>query len=86
MITQEKAKRILDSVLLQRRQEQIALDEVNYSGNVGIAELFTFYERAKKNQDHFTLKQVDDLIKRNRTKKAWKIVLDYLGLTLSNKT
>lgn len=75
---------LFESILLERRQEML-LGEMNYVGNIGIMELVSFYEQTRKNNDSFTLKQVDDLIKRNKTTKAWKIIQDYLGIKLSGK-
>lgn len=74
-----------ETILLERRQEML-LGEMNYPGNIGIMELVSFYEIVRKNNDNFVLKQVDDLIRRNKTTKAWKIIQDYLGVKLSGKS
>jgi len=70
--------------MIEEKNQQV-LGELNYKGNVGIAEVFQFYTKAKEKGDHALIKEIDNLIARNDTKTAWKIILDYLGTSLSGK-
>lgn len=67
----------------QKMLESKQLDELNYEGNIGLMEVSQFYVKAKKNNDHSLIKKVEDLISSKNNAKAWKIILDYLGVSLS---
>jgi hypothetical protein len=58
--------------------------EAAYKGNIGIVELFQFYERAKKeNPDLYD--EVQTLVKQKKEKEVWKIIQDFLNVKLVDK-
>lgn len=58
--------------------------EAAYKGNIGIVELFQFYERAKKeNPDLYD--KVQNLVKQKKEKEVWKIIQDFLNVKLVDK-
>jgi len=59
------------------------LNEAAYHGNVGLAELFQFYDRAGKN-DPQLIEKVKTLLAQKKNKEVWKIVQDYLGVQLKD--
>jgi hypothetical protein len=64
-------------------KEQIS--ELKYEGNIGLAEVMNFYLKAKKNRQFDLITKVENLISNNKTKDAWKIILDYIGASLEGK-
>jgi C-terminal processing protease CtpA/Prc len=60
------------------------INELNYPGNIGLLEISNFYMKAKKNKDLSLINKVEEYIKKNENKKAWEIILDYLGVTLQD--
>jgi hypothetical protein len=58
--------------------------EAAYKGNIGIIELFQFYEKAEKENPEL-FKEVKSLIKQNKEKEVWKKIQDYLNVKLVDK-
>jgi hypothetical protein len=58
--------------------------EAAYKGNIGIIELFQFYEKAEKENPEL-FKEVKALIKQNKEKEVWKKIQDYLNVKLVDK-
>lgn len=56
--------------------EQIV--EAAYEGNIGVMELFKFYQKASSTQR----KKLEDLIAKKKNKDAWKMIQDVTGVKL----
>lgn len=62
-----------------------SLKEAAYKGNIGIMELFKFFNEAKKNNDFELIDHVKKLIQDKENLKVWTIIQDYLGTKLIGK-
>jgi len=61
-----------------------AVKEASYKGNLGLIELFKFFNKAEK-EDPKLVDRVKKLIKQRRDKEVWRIVQDYTGEKLVGK-
>jgi hypothetical protein len=68
--------------IISARIKMKEIEEASYDGNIGLMEVAQFYMKAKEKGDHSLIARVDRLIKENKIKKAWTIILDYVGVKL----
>lgn len=74
----DKRNELEDKALSLEHIEEEELDEISYQGNLGMEEMFKFYQSASQEQRD----KVQQLIKDGRPKAAWKIVQDVVGVNL----
>ena len=58
--------------------------EASYEGNIGIMELFKFFNKAEK-EDPKLVARVKEMIKQRRDREVWRIIQDYTGTQLTGK-
>jgi hypothetical protein len=66
------------------KMAQSGVKEASYEGNIGIMELFKFFNKAEK-EDPKLVARVKEMIKQRRDKEVWRIIQDYTGTQLTGK-
>lgn len=79
----QTVKIVINSYVEHKLNED--LKEASYKGNVGIMELFKFFNEAKKNNDIELINHVKELINNGENLEVWKIIQDYVGTKLIGK-
>jgi len=59
--------------------------EAAYAGNVGVIELYNFFERAKKENPELYRKAQALIARGDSSKEVWRIVQDFLKVKLVGK-
>ena len=64
-----------------KKEIKSVLDELTYSGNMGVQEIFQFFEKASQRE----VDLYNKLIKQNKIKDSWRLIQKVLGVKLKGK-